>query len=158
MKSVTGYMLMIFSYVFWIFRIIVVLTSQVGGEFVVQPANAEIEIITLFLTLPILLWLGKSKMIPAILYLGMYSIYFGQDLFNNVMMYQNGEAGISDVGVAIFISAIAMLLAILQFISTCITISKKGNEKDKKTDWFYKNKDYDRKLDERADKNNYRIL
>ena len=29
---------------------------------------------------------------------------------------------------------------------------------DKKTDWFYKNEEYDRKLDDRADKNNYRTL
>jgi len=29
---------------------------------------------------------------------------------------------------------------------------------DKQTDWFYKNKEYDRKLDERADKNQYRTL
>lgn len=28
----------------------------------------------------------------------------------------------------------------------------------KKTDWFYKNEEFDRKLDDRADKNNYRTL
>lgn len=27
---------------------------------------------------------------------------------------------------------------------------------DKKTDWFYKNKEFDRKLDERVDQNQYR--
>ena len=34
----------------------------------------------------------------------------------------------------------------------------KNNPKDKKTDWFYTNEQYDRQLDERADKNNYRTL
>ena len=29
---------------------------------------------------------------------------------------------------------------------------------DKKTDWFYKNEEFDRKLDDRADKNNYRTM
>ena len=29
---------------------------------------------------------------------------------------------------------------------------------DKKTDWFYKNEQFDRKMDDRADKNNYRTL
>ena len=33
-----------------------------------------------------------------------------------------------------------------------------NNPKDKKTDWFYKGEQYDRQLDERADKNNYRTL
>ena len=31
-----------------------------------------------------------------------------------------------------------------------------GTSEDKKTVWFYGNKEYDRQLDERADKNNYR--
>ena len=31
-------------------------------------------------------------------------------------------------------------------------------QKDKKTDWFYGDEKYDRKMDERADKNNYRTL
>ena len=36
--------------------------------------------------------------------------------------------------------------------------NRKAHPKDKKTDWFYKNEQYDRKLDERADKNNYRTM
>ena len=36
--------------------------------------------------------------------------------------------------------------------------NRKAHPKDKKTDWFYKNEQYDRKLDDRADKNNYRTL
>ena len=35
---------------------------------------------------------------------------------------------------------------------------KKDNPKDKKTDWFYKNEQFDREKDERADKNNYRTM
>ena len=34
---------------------------------------------------------------------------------------------------------------------------RKGSTKDKKTDWFYTNEQYDRKLDERADKNQYKF-
>ena len=36
--------------------------------------------------------------------------------------------------------------------------NRKENPKDKKTDWFYKNEEFDRKLDDRADKNNYRTM
>ena len=31
------------------------------------------------------------------------------------------------------------------------------NPKDKKTDWFYKNEQFDRKFDERADRNEYKF-
>ncbi len=33
---------------------------------------------------------------------------------------------------------------------------RKKDPKDKKTDWFFKNSKYERELDERADKNQYR--
>ena len=33
---------------------------------------------------------------------------------------------------------------------------RKRDPKDKKTDWFFQNEQYDRKLDDRADKNQYR--
>ena len=36
--------------------------------------------------------------------------------------------------------------------------NRKNHPKDKKTDWFYDNEQFDRKMDERADKNNYRTL
>ena len=34
---------------------------------------------------------------------------------------------------------------------------RKANPKDKKTDWFFKNSDYDRKYDDRADRNEYKF-
>ncbi|MDO5557154.1 MAG: hypothetical protein Q4G05_02800 [Clostridia bacterium] len=158
MKSIGSYLLMIFSFAFWIFRIGVVLVAQVGGEFVVQPLNLEVEIIMLFITLPILLWLIKRKMIPAILYLGMYTIYFGVDLYQKVVLYMEEGLELAQMGMTAFISSVAMILAICQFISIIILAGKGGNDNDKKTDWFYKDKKYDRELDERADKNNYRTL
>ena len=33
----------------------------------------------------------------------------------------------------------------------------KGKDSDKKTDWFYTNEQYDREIDERADKNQYKF-
>jgi len=35
--------------------------------------------------------------------------------------------------------------------------NRKEHPVDKKTDWFYKNENFDRKLDERADKNHYKF-
>ena len=49
-------------------------------------------------------------------------------------------------------------LYFLDLIKKDDTIIFKNNPKDKKTDWFYDNEQFDRKLDERADKNNYRTM
>ena len=51
-----------------------------------------------------------------------------------------------------------MVLAIAVLLDLLVDKNRKLNPKDKKTDWFYKNEEYDRKLDDRADKNNYRTL
>ena len=65
-----------------------------------------------------------------------------------------------DIGVYtnLFMSVIGMILAIAVMIDLLADKNRKNNPKDKKTDWFYKNEQYDRKLDDRADKNNYRTL
>ena len=51
-----------------------------------------------------------------------------------------------------------LILAIFAIFDVLLDKNRKAHPVDKQTDWFYKNKDYDRKLDERADKNNYRTL
>ena len=56
----------------------------------------------------------------------------------------------------LFFDAIGILIPLVALIDVLLDKNRKLNPTDKKTDWFYKNKDYDRKLDERADKNNYR--
>ena len=57
-----------------------------------------------------------------------------------------------------FFELIGLGLAIAALFDVLLDKNRKAHPTDKKTDWFYKNKDYDRKLDERADKNNYRTL
>ena len=56
----------------------------------------------------------------------------------------------------LFFDAIGILIPLIALIDVLLDKIEKLNPTDKKTDWFYKNKDYDRQLDERADKNNYR--
>ena len=58
----------------------------------------------------------------------------------------------------LFVSVIGMILAIAVMMDLVMDKSRKANPKDKKTDWFYTNSQYDREIDERADKNQYRTL
>ena len=57
-----------------------------------------------------------------------------------------------------FFALIAIALPLVALFDILFDKNRKKNPVDKKTDWFYKNEEYDRKLDERADKNNYRTL
>ena len=58
----------------------------------------------------------------------------------------------------IAISIIGIILPIAVLADLLLDKGRKANPKDKKTDWFYNNEQFDRKLDERSDKNNYRTL
>lgn len=57
----------------------------------------------------------------------------------------------------IFFAFIGIVLPILILFDLLLDRNRKEHPVDKQTDWFYKNKDYDRKLDERADKNQYKF-
>jgi hypothetical protein len=56
------------------------------------------------------------------------------------------------------VSLIGIVIPIAVLIDILLDKNRKVHPVDKKTDWFYKNEEYDRKMDDRADKNNYRTL
>lgn len=56
------------------------------------------------------------------------------------------------------ISIIGIVIPIFAFFVTAFAKEQEKRPVNKKTDFFYKNEAYDREHDERADKNNYRIM
>lgn len=160
MKNFSTWMLVIFMIMFWVFRIIVAVSAQMNLDFGIVPLNEQMEIILLFVTLACIVLVAKRKMIGALIYVLGYGMYFGVDLMNNVTkMLEQGESPLDiTVYTGTFVSLLAMILAVAVLIDMLADKARKANPKDKKTDWFYKNEDYDRKLDERADKNNYRTM
>ena len=54
------------------------------------------------------------------------------------------------------IDALGVILPLISLIDIAVNKDRMGSGEDKKTAWFYGTKEYDRELDERADKNNYR--
>ena len=153
MRSVSSYLLLMFMIMFWIFRIVVAFTNTMGIEFAFSPIDVNAEIILLFLVIPCVVLVGKRKLIGSILYLIIYGAYFGVDLYNIVLSVMDG--GIVDVARAMA-AFIGVVLPIAVFFNLLIDKHRTANPVDKKTDWFYKNEEFDRKIDERADRNQYR--
>ena len=163
MKNFSTWMLVMCMVMFWVFRIIVALAGQlhfdIGGF---EPLNQQMEVILLFVVLVCIILVVKRKIIGGLIYLVSYGIYFGVDIANHIQTLTSAADINSqmDIGVYtnLFMSVIGMILAIAVMIDLLADKNRKNNPKDKKTDWFYKNEQYDRKLDDRADKNNYRTL
>lgn len=161
MRNLSTYLLVIFMVMFWIFRIIVTFMYELGSDFAgIVPLNKALEIILLFVVLICIILIVKRKMIGALIYLLAYGLYFGTDLTTKLTamfgdMTQEITMGAS---LSMFVSLIGVILPLAVLIDLLLDKQRKANPKDKKTDWFYKNEAFDRKLDDRADKNNYRTM
>ncbi len=159
MRNFSTWLLACFVVMFWVFRIIVALMSQMHQEFIVQPFNESMEIILLFVVLACLVFIVKRKMVGALVYLLAYGMYFGTDLVSKVslLIEDYSQLTLSDY-TGMMISLIGIIIPVAILLDLLADKNRKAHPKDKKTDWFYKNEQYDRKLDERADKNNYRTM
>ena len=159
MKNLSTYLLVMFMLMFWGFRVVLTLMSQMGdGLMGIMPSNINIEIVLLFATLVCVILVVKRKIVGAVLYLALYGIYFGGDLTAQIAKMTSGNVlTIAEMGSAFF-SLIGIIIPLAVLIDLLLDKNRKAHPVDKKTDWFYKNEQFDREVDERADKNNYRTL
>lgn len=159
MKNLSTWLLSMFMVMFAGFRVIVTITNQQGSpiaDLVVE--NIALEIALIFLTLLCLILVVKRKLIGAIIYAVSYGLYYGAGLFNTLYgVLIGGESIAISNSLEILVSAIGVLLPIIVLMDTLVDKTRKINPVDKKTDWFYKNEQFDRKFDERADRNEYKF-
>ena len=159
MKKFSTYLLVVFMMLFWVLRIVITLESQLGKSFMgIVPMNETFEIAILFLTLLCVVLIVKRKMIGSLLYLTIHAIYFGGDVTNKLNILARNETLTLAQSTEFMFSMIGIILPLAVLLDLLLDKNRKMNPKDEKTDWFYKNEQFDRKLDDRADKNNYRTM
>lgn len=158
MKNLSSWLITFFIIMFWAFRVLVAIMGTMGSDFMVMPIDNTVEIILLFVVLALVPFIFKRKIWAAIIYLLAYGWYFGQGLLTNILTMINGETLTATVYMDMFIALIAITLPIAAVFDILLDKSRTKNPINKETDWFYKNEQYDRKLDERADKNQYKTL
>ena len=148
-----------FMILFWGFRIVVAINASLDTAFVATPLDFNMEIALLFVALLCIIMVVKRQIRGGLLYVFAYGLYFGVDLYNKLLpVIKDGtQLELSQV-TSVFFSAIGMFLPLIVLLELLFDKNSKNHPTDKKTDWFYKNEQYDRQLDERADKNNYRTL
>ena len=157
MKNLSSWLLVMFMAMFWLFRLIVALSVQFGGTdfggFIAFDFNTEI--LLLFTTIVCIILFVRRFFIGGIIYLATYSYYFGTYIFNNVL--NKPETGFTtEILQNIMVSAIGLILSILVLLDLIIDKVTRKSFSDRKTDWYFKNDKFDRKYDEKADKNQYR--
>ena len=76
MKEFSSYLVLMFTILFWILRVVVSLTNAMYMDFPIKPMDANLEIILLFVALACIVLIAKRKTIGAMFYLVIYGIYF----------------------------------------------------------------------------------
>ena len=159
MKKFSTYLLVMFMILFWILRIIITVMSELGKDFMgIIPIDEKFEVILLFAFLICVILVVKRKILGSLLYLTLHAIYFGGDVTEKIGILSRDETFTMAQSGDLIFSIIGLILPLAVLIDLLLDRGRKEHPVDKKTDWFYKNKEFDRKLDDRADKNNYRTL
>ena len=156
MRSVFSWLINILAVGFWIFRVVVTFLENSNVSFVVKTINFNVEIGLLFATIVFFVLIFKRNIIGGIAYFIAYAWYFGVGLYN-VFVNSNGNFATDTITQA-FVCIVAIFIGLLNLLDLVLSRQRNGDGKHKKTDWFFKEDKFDRKLDKRADKNNYRIF
>ena len=156
MKNLSSWLIAFFMIMYWGFRVVVAFMASLQMDFFIQPYDVNIEVALLFVVLLCVPFIFKRRLWAGIVYLVSYGWCLGVPIFTGIMSMINGEQLSVDTYMQMFMAFIGVVIAIFAIFDILFDKSRKANPVDKKTDWFYKNEEFDRKLDERADKNNYR--
>lgn len=157
MRTISNYLIIMFLVILFIFRLIVVFTATMGIEFMVQPINVEYEIALLFVMIICIILMSKNKLSGAIILVITSVAYYGPSLLEQLTSLASNNVSI-DMAMQTIVSIVCLIIPIFAFFIIAFAKEQEKRPVDKKTDFFYKNEAYDRKYDERADKNNYRTM
>lgn len=157
MKNFSSWLIAMFAFMFWAFRLIGTALYSIGNEFMFIPTNMTMEIALLFITFICICFMVKRKLLAAIIYIIAHFMYYGPTFAEHFMQILNNSLE-TELLMTVLFELFGLGLGIAALFDVLLDKNRKAHPTDKKTDWFYKNKDYDRKLDERADKNNYRTM
>lgn len=156
-KTMAHYLIIMFMVMLLIFRFITLTTTVLAINFPITVSNPNIEIVNILITLLCIILFAKTKLIGGILYLVTSFIYYGIDFINLLPNIINGAIS-QEMAIQVVVLMIEIVIPIFAFFILIYDKKQELNPTDSKTDFFYKNEAYDRKYDDRADKNNYRTM
>ena len=158
MTSAFSYMLTFMGIIFWLVRTVIAVMEYLGKAFICTTLNLNIQIIVIFATLLCFLFVIKRNLIGAAFYLGINGAYFGTALFNSLMKITDAEYGLAtNTTIDLLLAVMGILIPLFTFLDILINKNRKNTTLNSKVGWFYDNEQFDRKFDERADRNEYKI-
>ena len=157
MKNFSSWLIAIFAFMYWGLRLVGTVMSSLGNDFMFVPSDLTMEVTILFVSFICICFIIKRRLWATLIYLAGQYIYFAPSFISHFMQITEGTLDITMYMTVLF-EFIGLIIPLAALFDVLLDKNRKAHPTDKKTDWFYKNIDFDRKLDDRADKNNYRTL
>lgn len=157
MKNFSSWLIAMFAFLFWGLRLVGTLMVSLGNDFMFEPTNLTMEVVLLFVTFICICFIIKRRLWSSLIYLVGQFAYFGPAFITHFMAIINGTLEL-EAYMGTFFEFVGLILPLAALFDVLLDKNRKAHPTDKKTDWFYKNEEFDRKVDERADRNNYRTL
>ena len=128
MKKLSTYLVVMFMIVFWIIRIIVTISAQIGTNFMgMVPFNEAFEIAILFATLLCIILIAKRKMLGCLAYIALHAIYYGADVTNKLNLIANNEKLTLTQSTELMFSIIGIILPLIVLIDLLLDKNRKEN-------------------------------
>lgn len=156
-RTMSHYLIIMFMVMLLIFRFVVLFTTVIGIDFPITVANENFEIVMLLISLVCIILFTKTKLSGAIIYLVASFAYYGPEFIKLLPVAMDGAITM-EMATQIIVLLVELVIPIFALFILIYDKKQEINPVDKKTDFFYKGDQYDRKYDDRADKNNYRTM
>ena len=156
MKTMSNYLIIMFTILLLIFRLVVLVTASMEIDFLIKPINIDYELALIFVMLFCTILISKNKLSGAIVLTIASIAYYGPSLLGQISALSSGVS--LDSAMQAVVSMVCIVIPIFAFFIIAFAKEQEKRPVDKKTDFFYKTDKYDIKYDDRADKNNYRTM
>lgn len=150
-----SYLFSIFAVFFWLFRLVVTFAPNINWNLPFTSPNQTIEIILLFISVLGLIGIFKRKTFLTAIYLAAFFAYYGYEM-SVIISNSTGEFSTSDIKL-LLIYGLGILIALINFLDVLLNKERKGSTKNQNIDWYYEEGKFERDIDERTDRNKYRI-
>ena len=91
MRNFTTWLIVIFGFMFWGFRVAGAFAAGTGMDFMIKPMDLAIEIPVLFISFTCICFIIKRKILAAIIYLVTHGFYYGVFLYQNINTILYGQ-------------------------------------------------------------------
>ena len=146
MKNFSSWLIAMFAFMFWGFRLVGTALYSIGIDFMFVPSNMTMEVVLLFLTFICICFMIKRRLLAAVIYLIAHFMYYGPSFVTHFTQIMDGTIDATQV-MGMMFEFFGLVLAIAALFDVLLDKNRKAHPTDKKTDWFYKNKEFDEVYD-----------